>query len=394
MPIKHVVVIVKENHTFDNYFGTFPGAEGTTTCKKADGTTLPCPHVSDYFKLGITHDLDHSHGAGLVDLNKGKMDGWSLPNSSSTQNDNLAYAQYREEDIPNYWQYARHYTLGDHFFSQDIGPSFPGHLAVLAAQAGWAVGNPNNSPYWGCDEPNATMPVQDQTTCQITSVRPCLDIPTIPDVLPSGVRWKFYGSNLLGKIWTMFRAVKSIRNGPGWQNIVDEGDSKEGFSADIDNKTLPEVSFLVDQDLADEHPGFASVCIGENWTVKRINKLMQSDYWKDTAILFTMDDFGGWYDHVPPPRADGCDPEKPYGLGFRLPLIVISPYARPGFVFKDVSEHASVARFIERVFGSTKTLHDIDPSAKDAQASDLFGAFDFKQPALPPLVLTERNCPL
>ena len=120
---------------------------------------------------------------------------------------------------------------------------------------------------------------------------------------------------------------------------------------------------------------------------------MQSDYWKDTAIIFTMDDFGGWYDHVPPPRQYGCDAAHPYGLGFRLPLIVISPYARPGFVFKEVSEQASIPRFIEKIFGATKTLSDLDPAAQDGQANDLMGAFDFNQAPLPPLVLTDRSCP-
>ncbi len=133
----------------------------------------------------------------------------------------------------------------------------------------------------------------------------------------------------------------------------------------------------MNQDLNDEHPNIGGVCAGENWTVQHINMIMQSDYWKDTAILFTMDDFGGWYDHVAPPRQYGCDKTQPYGLGFRLPLIVISPYAKKGFVFKEVSEQASIPRFVERIFGSTQTLHDLDPAAQDAQANDLFGAFDF-----------------
>jgi phospholipase C len=97
---------------------------------------------------------------------------------------------------------------------------------------------------------------------------------------------------------------------------------------------------------------------------------------------------------VPPPRQYGCNAAKPYGLGFRLPLIVISPYAKPGFVFKEVADHASIPRFIEKIFGSTKTLSDLDPAAQDGQANDLMNAFDFTQKPLPPLVLQERACPL
>ena len=389
-PIKHVVVVVKENHTFDNYFGSFPGAEGTTTCKKHDGTTFPCPHAPDK----TSHDLSHAHSAGLVDMNGGKMDGWDMPGSSQGSNtDDLAYAQYQESDIPAYWQYARQFVLGDHFFSEDIGPSFPGHLAVLAAQAGWATGNPSAIPFWGCDQPaNTLITIQDQTTCQDKQVFPCFDIPSVPDVLPTGTRWKFYGSNFYigNEIWSMFNAVKSIRQGAGWDNVV----SYDQFEKDIDNKNLPEVSWLVNQDLNDEHPNVGPICMGENWTVQKINKVVESEYWKDTVIIFTMDDFGGWYDHVAPPRQYGCDPTKPYGLGFRIPLLIISPYAKPGFIFKEVSEHASIPRFIEKIFHSTKTLHDLDPAAQDAQANDLMNAFDWKQTPLPPLVLNQRSCPI
>jgi phospholipase C len=161
------------------------------------------------------------------------------------------------------------------------------------------------------------------------------------------------------------------------------------------------VSWLVPQDFGDEHPSpniplhpvKVSVCAGENWTVHYLNMVMQSDYWKDTAIIITMDDFGGWYDHVLPPRQYGCNTQQPYGLGFRLPLIVVSPYAKPGFIFKEVAEQASVPRFIEKVVGAKFTLNELDPAAQDAQANDLMNAFDFTQTPLPPLVLTERTCP-
>jgi phospholipase C len=96
---------------------------------------------------------------------------------------------------------------------------------------------------------------------------------------------------------------------------------------------------------------------------------------------------------VPPPRQYGCDATHPYGLGFRLPLLVISPYAKPGFVFKEQAEQASIPRFIEKVFGATQTLTDLDPAAQDKQANDLMGAFDFTQTPLTPLVLTDRSCP-
>lgn len=390
IPIKHVVIVIKENHTFDNYFGSFPGAEGITQIKTKSGMMIAPPKAPDR----TLRDLCHSHACALTDLNGGAMDAWEDVAGASQNGDNLVYAQYDESSIPNYWAYAKAFTLGDHFFSNVLGPSFPGHTVVLAAQAGWAYGNPNTSvlkPYWGCDQPqNTLVSIQDQMTCQEKPVFPCFDIPSLPDVLPQGVDWKFYGSNfyLLSEVWSMFDAIKSIRNGPGWNNVVVESE----FAKDIAAHKLPAVSWLVDQDLADEHPAIGGICQGENWTVDHLNVLMNSEYWKDTAILFTMDDFGGWYDHVPPPRIDGCDKVKPYGLGFRLPLLVISPYAKPGFVFKEVSEQASVVRFVEKVFGATKTLADTDPAARDKDANDLMNAFDFTQKPLPPLVLKTRTC--
>jgi phospholipase C len=206
------------------------------------------------------------------------------------------------------------------------------------------------------------------------------------------VTWKFYGTNfyVFPEIWSMFDAVDSIRNGPAWSHIVNASE----FDKDVDNGTLPNVVWLVDQDLNAEHPTIGTVCQGENWTVQKINKIMQDPHglWKKTAILFTMDDFGGFYDHVPPPRQYGCDPKAPYGLGFRLPLIVISPYAKPHYVFKEVSEQASIPKFIEKIFGAKQALSDLDPAAQDGQANDLMGAFDFAQTALDPLVLTARTC--
>jgi phospholipase C len=389
MPIKHVVVIVKENHTFDNYFGTFPGAEGTTQCLTSQGM-VPAPKAPD----ATPRDMCHEHTCALSDWNGGKMDGWLSVDGASNSSDNLFCAQYGESSIPNYWAYAKQYGLADHFFANMLGPSFPGHTFFLAAQAGWAIGNPGQAlthPFWGCDEDSSyTLTVLDQGTCTQKTSRPCFDIPSVPTLLPSTVDWKFYGTNfyVLPEIWSMFDAISPVRNGPMWSNIV----NASTFDGDIDAKQLPALSWLVDQDLNSEHPNVGGVCQGENWTVGHVNKLMQSDYWKDTVIFFTMDDFGGWYDHVPPPRQYGCDATTPYGLGFRLPLIIMSPYVKRG-VYKPVAEQASVVKFILEAFKAPRFLADVDPAAQDKQANDLMDAFDFTQTPLPPLVLQTRSCP-
>ena len=390
-PIDHVVVFVKENHTFDNYFGAFPGADGVTTCKLKDGTAFACPRAP----RNTPRDLCHGHDCGLTAWAGGQMNGWEDVGGSDVNGDRLAWAQYGEEDIPNYWKYARTFALGDRYFSNMLGPSFPGHAFLLAAQAGWALGNPPThipkSLNWGCDQPAADrVTVLQGGTCTTAAVAPCFDFPSVPDVLPPGVTWKFYGTDFYGLdpiVWTMFDAMKSVRNGDGWKNVVNVSQ----FARDVANGTLPNVSWVVDQDLNDEHPAVGDICTGENWTVDHINLLMKSPYWSHTAILYTTDDSGGWVDHVAPPRQYGCDAAHPYGLGFRLPLILISPYARPGFVFHEQAEQASVPRFIERIFGAP-ALSTRDPAAQDGQANDLFGAFDFNQKPLPPLPLELRNC--
>src|SRR5215468_6304396 len=177
-PIDHVVVIVKENHTFDNYFGSFPGAEGTSVAHTSSGdVTVGRPPIL------LLRDLCHTHNCALADWNGGQMNGWNEGDSRNAS-DHLAYMQYREADIPNYWQYARHFVLADHFFASELGPSFPGHSFFLAAQAGWALGNPSQLVPWGCDDASGTtVDVEDPGTCTVKSVFPCFDYPTVPDIL-------------------------------------------------------------------------------------------------------------------------------------------------------------------------------------------------------------------
>jgi phospholipase C len=467
--IKHVVVIVKENHTFDNFFGTFPGANGSP---KDPSGVAQCPtgnvlasgalemHACQEAPDVIGHDLCHAHSCALADWDQGKQDGWSTDAGSdyggNGDGDGTVYKQYFQRDIPNYWALASHYVLADNFYANMLGPSFPGHMFTVAAQAGWAVDNPPTdltanplrleagehlSPYWGCDEfqggtvsvggvtvdtfAGDTVDVLADGGAGTTPVFPCFDIKAIPDILPAGVTWGFFGTDwselgdntpigsvnypIIHEPWSMLDAVHGIRNGAAWgTNLFITGrpwDSNNPVAAAIASGSLPDVTWIVDQDEYSEHPDlninqFASwlsfplggVCDGENWTAGYVNMVMQSPYWQDTAILITWDDFGGWYDHVPPPRQYGGSATQPYGLGFRLPLLIVSPYAKPGFVFHEQAEQASIARFVEKVFGATNTLSDFDPAAQDGQANDLLDAFDFSQQPLDPIGLPQRDC--
>jgi phospholipase C len=494
MPIKHVVVIVKENHTYDNMYGSYvpapyvdsqgvshaQTANGLTACPQppsADGvttTTGACGEAPD--KVG--HDLGHGHSTALADWNGGAMNGWSTASGSDNAgggtSDGTVYKQYFQSDIPNYWSLAKGYVLADNFYANMLGPSFPGHFFTVAAQAGWATDNPptdltdnlcnllageKESPYWGCDEfkggscdfgiskqAGDTVPYLYEGTTPSTTF-PCFNVPAIPSVLPSGTSWKFYGtdwaelteqsiSTALGSIvgdvssdllrkepWSMLDAVQSIRDnttvwpnpdkGSGFQNTANMAivgrpwDSGNQVATDIANGSLANVTWIVDQDEYSEHPDLnlnqflsglnfplGGVCDGENWTIGYVNMLMQSPDWQSTAILITYDDFGGWYDHVAPPRQYGGTTGSPYGLGFRLPLLIVSPWVKHGYVLHDQAEQASIAKFIETVFGSTTTLSELSSAAQDGQANDLMDAFDFTQtPPATPSPLRYRCCP-
>jgi phospholipase C len=213
-------------------------------------------------------------------------------------------------------------------------------------------------------------------------------------VLAPGVTWKFYGTGGFWAggqvVWTMFDSIRSIRYGPGWSNVVTY---LPNFDNDAKNGALPNVTWLVNQDLFSGHPPL-NMCSSDNWLARKVNEVITGPDWMSTAILISWDDFGGFYDHVPPPMQYGCDPQHPYGLGFRLPLIIISPWVKHG-VFHGAAEQASVVRLIEELFGAPNAvgaLHRQNADARDEVAGSLLDAFDFNQVPLP-AIPTPEACP-
>jgi phospholipase C len=372
--IKHIVFIVKENRTFDNYFGTFPGVDGATTGTLSTGAVIPLAPAPDV----TPHDIDHSYQAAVKAIDGGAMDKFDLIAGGK---DLLPYTQYAEQDLPNYFAYARYFVLGDEFFSSLKGPSFPNHLYTVGAQSGGAINNPGNSNgRWGCDSPaNSRVQVMDDDG-DFGSVYPCFDFDTLADRLEArGLTWKYYapGQGKSGYIWSALDAIQHIRLTSLWNEHVVP---TENFMRDAQNGELPSVSWVVTDSGTSEHPP-ASVCLGENWTVEQLNALMLGPDWDSTAAFLTWDDFGGFYDHVPPPRLDR------YGLGPRVPLLIISPYAKKGFISHTIYEFSSFLRIVELRWG-LKAL-----TGRDTQASDMTDSFDFTQQPLPPLVLQTRLCP-
>jgi phospholipase C len=330
------------------------------------------------------YDIAHTQDDARLAYDGGKMDRFSQLRGAMQGGKDMSTSQFYRSDIPNYWSYARRYTLDDHFFSTVMGNSFPNHLATIAAQTGNVVGSPNGGlNAWGCDSPRTAFVPREAPNGRVRYSYPCFDFTTLGDVLDQHhISWSYYAPQRgqPGYFWNAFDAIKQVRLGPDWTNRMQ---SDAQFASDATAGRLPAVSWLVQPFDVSDHPGF-SICAGENWTVSQINAIMQNrQEWLHTAIILTWDDWGGLYDHVRPPASSN----PRIGFGFRVPAIILSPFARPGYVDHTVLTYASILRFAERVLGLPAM------GAADRAAHDLFSSLNFGQKPLSPLVLPQRDCP-
>lgn len=377
-PIQHVIIVMKENRSFDNYFGTFPGADGATHGRLSNGRLVQLGHTPDYTLL----DVNHMGSAAVTAENNGRMNGFDRLAGAIQDGKDIAMSQLYQPDLPNYWAYAKRFTLDDHFFSTINGPSFPNHLALIAASSNNTTDNPVLNTYhaWGCDSgPYTKVAATDPATGRQYFTKPCFNINTLPDELQSaGVTWKYYspGQFQSGYIWNALDAVKHIRNSSLWHTNV-APDSE--LIKDIRAGTLPQMSWVTMNEVYSDHAPH-SVCVGENWTVNILNALMKSRLWGSTVVFLNWDDFGGFYDHVPPPHLDYIS------YGPRVPSIVISPYARAHTVDHHRYDFASILRYVEDRF------HLPHLSEYDRRAASIGADLDFKQPPIPPLILKKRTC--
>jgi phospholipase C len=369
-PIKHVVFLIKENRTFDNLFGTFPGADGVSVGFD-DGVRRPLTRGTDG-SIG-PEDIPHCYTCSRAAWNHGRMDGFN----QNAVSDRWAYTQLRRPQLPNYWHWAERFVLADNFFSSAQGPSFPNHLYAIAAQSGGAHDNPRrtgpfrSSNTFGCDAPTGqTVTIVDSEGHE-KQVQPCFDFATEGDLLTkAGIDWAYYAAepDQLGYIWSAYSAIRHIRETQEWHRHVHPADD---LIDDIRKGRLPPVTWISPRYEVSEHPQY-NFCAGENWSTAVIDALMRSSMWKSTAIFVTWDDYGGFYDHVPPPQIDG------FGLGIRVPLLVISPYARRGYLDHAVGEFSSVLRFIEDNWGLSQLTR------RDRRAMDLSYDFAFDRSPRPP----------
>jgi phospholipase C len=374
-PIKHVVFLIKENRTFDNLFGTFPGANGTRVGWD-HGVKRPLVRGTD----GRTSsDIPHCYTCALAAWNNGKMDGFNQTESA----DQWAYTQLHKEQLPNYWHWARNFVLADNFFASAQGPSFPNHLYTIAAQSGGAHDNPRRDNFFsnsfGCDAPDVEKVLVYDSEGNVKAVPPCFDFRTEGDLLNgAGIPWAYYAATETqrGYIWSAYSAIRRYRMHPTrWNRHMFPVDQ---VVRDIKLGALPPVTWITPRFELSEHPEW-NFCYGENWSTQVIDAIMRSPMWPTTAIFLVWDDYGGFYDHAPPPQVDD------FGFGIRVPMLLISPYARQGVVDHHLGEFSSVLRFIEDNWGLTQLTH------RDRNAENLSYDFDFSQTPRPPDPLPLRT---
>ncbi len=369
-PIQHLVVLMQENHTFDNYFGTYPGANGIQADTKmpvnpddlSKGYITPW-HIGSF----ATTDLSHSAATFRDQYNGGKMDSFVYALDLRNQDGRLSMGYYDGRDIPYYWNLADNYVLFDNFFSSARDGSGANHMY-------WVLGT-------------------DPSTNNGQSVSEVLaNTPTIFDRLQAaGVSWKFYVQNYdptitfrdLGTvgnresqvIWVPLLNIARFLDDPTLSShIVDLSQ----YYTDLRDGNLPAVSYIVPSG-ASEHPP-SSLLSGQLFVKALVQELMRSSVWNSSAFVLAYDDWGGWYDHVSPPQVDGN------GYGLRVPALLISAYAKKGSVNHTQLDFTSILKFIENNWS-------IAPLAeRDAKANDFISAFDFnQQPRQPEFVSLTRG---
>jgi phospholipase C len=371
-PIKHFITLMQENHTYDNYFGRYPRGDGIPagTCipvhpEKPKGPCVEPFHIGE--KGVVPRDLDHSGETYLRQLNGGRMNGFVDALNRRNQDGRLAMAYYDARDLPYHWNLADEYVLFDRFFSSAGGGSFLNHMY-------WVSGSPA-----GGDDRIPENGVH--------------DVLTIFDRLEeAGISWKFYVQNYDPKltyrtvnrypgnrasqvIWVPLLNIPRFLDNPRlFKRIV----PLDEYHRDLERDTLPAVSFIAPSGPS-EHPP-SSVRSGQAFVRSLVNGLVRSASWRSSAFMYTYDDWGGWYDHVRPPKVDK------YGYGFRVPALLVSPYARRGYVDGTVLDFTSMLKFIEENWR-------LRPLAeRDRKAKSIANGFDFsKQPRAPHFTAATRG---
>ncbi len=427
IPIKHVLIIFQENRSFDSYFGTFPGADGIPMRSGVPTVCVPDPesgkcikpfHTDDDVTCGGPHAAEDS----LADVANGKMNGfiadtqarggfglyplvWAGQYCRDAKNPtetDAVMGYYNGGDISNYWAYAKKFVLQDHMFEAVHSWSFPSHLFLVSAWSANCGANDNPMSCVSALMPKDRTP-ENPTPFAWTEITWLLHknhvswvyyldhgaMPPRPGPKAAAGKFKMPGpataTSGVPEIWNVLPGFADVHDDNQVANVED----LSRYFADAKNGTLPSVAWFSPNGEDSEHPP-AKASVGQSYVTKIVNAAMEGPDWKSTVIFITWDDWGGFYDHLVPPRADTM------GYGIRVPGLVISPYAKRGYIDHQVLSYDAYLKFIEDVFLHGQRLDPKTDGRPDSRTTvrenspilgNLMNDFDFSQHPLPPVVL-------
>jgi phospholipase C len=352
-PIEHFVTLLQENHSFDNYFGSYPGADGIPAdacvpknpANPADGCVRP-------YAIGSRRNETLADNRNVFDAEyaRGQLNGFVWAFRARGQASDIAMAHYEASDLAYYWDVAKQYVLFDRYFASTTGGTLSNHLEWMTATAG---------------DPSEHVPAAGYG-----------DLPTIFDRLSAkGVSWKVYVQSYEPSATFRRKGRQSaqVLRAPllGFARYLDDPQLSshivplDDYFSDLAEGTLPAVAYVVPAGPSEHPPG--NVNNGQAFVRTLVTALKRSTAWDTSAFMWSYDDWGGWYDHVTPPRVQGTT------LGFRVPALLVSPYARRGYIDSTQLDHTSVLKFVE----SNWNLRPLN--ARDAGANNFLTAFDFGQ---------------
>jgi phospholipase C len=416
--IQHVVIIFQENRTPDNLFHDpvliSRGADIASSGVNAKGQRIPLRQI-DLSVNGSdpdAYDIDHAHLAftQMCDLDPSTrvcaMDGadrvaiYCQTGAADCPPANAQFRYVNPANVQPYFQMAERYTFADRMFQTNEGPSFPAHQFILSGTSApsvdsksFAAENPGGDGYAGCAALSTDfVALINSSGTESGTQYPCFEHPTLTDFLNAkGVSWRYYTSAGALSIWTAPNAIQHMCGpnapppnatactGADWTNkvVMPTTQNPVPVLTDIANGQLPAVSWVMPNGQESDH-AIRNDGSGPSWVAAIVNAIGNSQYWSNTAIFVTWDDWGGWYDHVPPRViSDGVSWGSGYVYGFRVPLIVISPFAKPAYISHVKYDFGSILKFVEEDFGLPSLGY------ADLPADDLSDCFNYSQTPTP-----------
>ena len=393
--------MVQENRTFNNLFATFPGVTGTTTGLEKIGTGTTAhdqPIALKEVNLEDHEDLNHLYASYKIAYDDGAMDGFNqiIFQINGKPEGAKPYQYVNPAQLTPYVNMASTYGLANAMFQTQGSGSFTAHQDLIRGGTELTpqesiIDDPSSSQVWGCDSPYGAT--TDLLTTKLKYKRgkgplPCTtsfpnggaDYTTLQTTLDAAdVSWKYYVPPFVkkgpGALWNAFDVIAGVRYGPEWTTNISTPETN--IFSDITNKKLMAMSWVIPDEYNSDHPG-AGKDTGPSWVASVVNAIGNSSYWNSTVIIVVWDDWGGFYDPVAPPKID-----KQGGMGFRVPMIVISPYSafnstgKSPYISQTVYGFGSVIRYVEETFGLPSL------GTTDATSNSMSDMLNYKQSPRP-----------